>query len=501
PYSSPLSYLRLVDWINLAQRNTSLGKLKIIINTPTKFLIELKTQDLSEASPILRENLDWLFQIGNSSINQISLNLNNYSFKDIAKIVSNISSSLGCKWSNDSEICELFAQIVEQSCNSFDTLRLFCLESRDLEVNDKKLLDLAERYLERSLELFQEIQDLDSNIKVFLIAVIIGEIFVQLSKDYMYYSKISFDELCQYLGITNLLLEQSKSQNLLYWLNFDLNNNLDTQSFPRFRHPDIRAAFDIWSLSENGKKMISEIISSSVFLKVFTNSKITAIMRWESIYLLCRLGHFLNNEICEYVDEKWFRLSKTAFDYRNTLWAITDNFIYIKDSLFEKYAVAALKRIQNEEHSLRRNFIWEIMNNWSYMNEEIRYFVLKLNCQENRKDEKIILKPQMSEHHFIAFLGASLCNYRTINKLANDNKSQASKDCLDFINTFVSELSKSNNIDKAQYKGHEDDGIFNDRGAMYPGREVLQRVRKIGLEYGGLEENLQIVKNIDAALS
>ncbi|WP_230968592.1 hypothetical protein [Nostoc sp. WHI] len=115
-----------------------------------------------------------MLQATNSSLTRISLNINDYSFKDLTTIVSNISASLGCKWSNDPDICELFAQIVEQSCNSFDTLRLFCLESRDMEVNDKKLLDLADSYLERSLELFQEIQELDQDIKFLLIAVIIG---------------------------------------------------------------------------------------------------------------------------------------------------------------------------------------------------------------------------------------------------------------------------------------------------------------------------------------
>jgi len=493
---SPLSYLRVSDWINLARAHTSLGRVKVIINTPTRFLNELEKTPSEELTPILRENIEFLLERRKYPIAIESLDLKDYSKRDLSLIVSNVSSGLESNWAGEQDVCELLATIISDSCSSFETLRLFCLESSKLVPISDEFIESASHYLERSSELTRRIEDADSQIQFFIMAVVVGEAFVQLSRDYLY-SKISFLELCEHLKIPNLLLEDDYLQELFYWINFEFSQNNQIESFPKFRHPDLRAEVETFLTVSAGKRMMSAIISKSAFLDVFSHSQdVTSIMRWESIYFVCRFAGFLDEDICQYIDDYWLRISKAAFDYQNTLWAISDNWLYVKETLFEPRALAALQRIQNEKHSLRRSFIWEIMNNWAYMNEKIRMIILELNGQEKRGT----LEPKMIDEHLLSFLGAALSNYRTVSDLAINYESEVSRQCLDFINEFIRQLSDNKNIDTPRYKSYEDDRVFGDRGVSFPGRDVLARICQIGLDSGGLDESFQIVRNIYNAI-
>jgi hypothetical protein len=489
---SPLSYLRVSDWINLAKSHTSLGRLKVIINTPTRFLNELEKIPYEELSPVLRDNLEFLRNPRKNSIAVESLDLKDYSKSDLSLIVSNVSSELGSNWAGEKDVCELLATIISDSCSSFETLRLFCLESSKLVPTSDEFIESASHYLERSSELTRRIEDADSQIQSFIMAVVVGEAFEQLSRDYLY-SKIYFSELCKHLKIPNLLLEDDYFQELSYWINFEFSQNNQTEGFPKFRHPDLRAEVETFLTVSAGKRMLSDIIANSAFLDVFSNSLDPLnIMRWESIYFVCRFAGFLDENICQHIYDNWLRISQAAFDYQNTLWAISDNWLYIKETLFESRAIAALQRIQHEKYSLRRSYIWEIMNNWAYMNEKIRMTILELNGQEKHG----ILGPKVKDEHLLSFLGAALSNYKTVSDLARNCESEASRQCLDFINEFIRQLSESKNTDTPKYKSYEDDRVFGDRGASFSGKDVLTKICQIGLDSGGLDENFQIVRNI-----
>ena len=495
---SPLSYLRVSDWIKLARSHDSLGRIKIIINTPTRFLEELKTIPSEDFTPILRENIEFLLYQKSDFITIESLDLKDYNKIDLSLIVSNVSTELGAKWSKEQEICEFLADIISDSCSSFETLRLFCLESSNLDPISEvdEFVENTVRYLEHSSRLTRRIEDADLQTQLFIIAIVVGEAFEQLSRDYLY-SEISFSQLCEYLKIPNLLLEDCCIQELSYWINFEFSQNNQIDNFPKFRHPDLRAEVETFLTVSTGKNMMSQIIASSAYLNVFFHSEDKSnIMRWESIYFICRFSSFLDNTICQYIDERWFTTNKAAFDYQNTLWAISDNWSYIRETLFEPYALRALQRIQREQHSLRRIFIWEIMNNWAYMNEKIRNLILELNGEEKRG----ALEPKIKDDHLLSFLGAVLSNYRTVSDLATNYDSEASKMCLDFINEFIRQLSDIKNINTPKYKSYEDDRVFGDRGVSFTGRDVLVRIRKLGLDSGGLDNNSQIVSNINNAI-
>jgi hypothetical protein len=493
---SPLSYLRVSDWINLARSHTSLGRIKVIINTPTRFFNELKRISSEEFTPVLHENIKFLLEHKKNSIAVESLDLKDYSKEDLSLIISSVSSGLGGNWAEQEDVCELLATIISDSCSSFETLRLFCLESSKLLPMSDEFVENVSYYLENSSELTRRIEDTDSQVQSFIMAVVVGEAFEQLSRDYLY-SKVSFSELCEHLKIPNLLLEDDYFKELSYWINFEFTQNNQNENFPQFRHPDLRAEVETFLTVSSGKKMMSDIIANSVFMDIFSCSQnASSIMRWESIYFVCRFASFLDEHSCQYIDANWLRISKAAFDYQNTLWAISDNWLYVKDTLFEPRAIATLQRIQNENHSLRRSFIWEIMNNWAHLNEKVRMIILKLNGQEKRG----ILEPKVIDEHLLSFLGAALSNYRTVSDLAINYESESSRQCLDFVNEFIRQLSDSKNINTPKYKSYEDDRVFSDRGGIFPGRDVLAKICQLGLDSGGLDESFQIVPNIYNAI-
>lgn len=178
PHSSPLSYLRILDWVKLSQRDTSLGNVKIILNTPTIFWDSANILRDENTSPILRENLEWLLSSSSKRVTIQKLSLKDYASEELVLVVKNVGLSLHCKWAQDVDICSLIAESIKEGCDSFDTLRLFCLDTRD-SVNEDKILDSAERYFEKSLELKHEIDSLDEDLQVFLVMVYIGEAFEQ----------------------------------------------------------------------------------------------------------------------------------------------------------------------------------------------------------------------------------------------------------------------------------------------------------------------------------
>jgi hypothetical protein len=497
PYSSPLSYLRILDWVKLSEKNTSLGSIKIIINTPTIFWDEAqKILEDDNTSPILKENIEWIIDESNKQVNIQKLSLSDYTSSELIDVVKNVATSLNCQWIKEPLICDLVAESIVENCDSFDTLRLFCLETQDL-LDEGEILNSAEKYFEKSSELNYEINSLSEEFQVFLITVYLSEAFEQLSRDYLY-SKFDFKSFCVHLkvdGIISRLTEDKKSRKKLdYWINFDSQGS--NNNFPKFRHPDRRSSLENFVRENKGNQIASKILSNSDFVFCFSQ-EIKSIMRWESIYFICYFAYLLDQELCQYIHDNWFSLSKTEFDFNQTLWAISDNWHSIKGSFLEEFSIRAMKRIQNDFPSSRRNFMWEVLNNWTYMPEDIRYLVVKLNGEERGGT----LQSKISSYHSLSFLGAVISNYQTLFSYLNRANSEATRLCIDFTNEFIFEISKEKNLITSQYKSFNDDRIFENQGVFYNGRDVLLKIRKLGLNQGGLTEKSQIIKNIDSALS
>ena len=499
PHSSPLSYLRISDWIKLADKDTSLGSIKIIVNTPTKFwnaAIEALTD--RTLSPIFKENIEWIRNASNNRSTIQKLSLKDYCPEDLVSVIKNAGLSFNCKWADNLEICDLISGSIQESCDSFDTLRLFCLATKN-STNEDYLVESAEKYFEKSIELGCQISNLEDRLRRFLIVVYIGEAFEQLSRDYLY-SKSNFSGLCKHLRMSpdflDFIVREDTLSELNYWVSFDSDFAENRSSFPRFRHPDIRTSVEVFVREAKGKETVSNLILNSDFVACFSEST-ASIMRWESIYVLCYFAFFLDQQTCQLIHDEWLSVRKTEFDYSHTLWSISDNWISIKDSSLEAFAIVVLQRICREFHSSRRDYIWEIVNNWAHMPEKLRLSVLWLNASE----EKVNLKPIVVDWHLISFLGAVFCNYQTISSFASLSNSKATKLCLDFVNDLVREISQAKNLKTPQYKSYEDDRVFNNRGANYSGREVLLRVSKLGLDFGGVTEKEQIIRNINLSLS
>jgi hypothetical protein len=499
PHSSPLSYLRISDWVKLSQKDTSLGSIKIILNTPTQFWEAVQNLKDESISPILKENLEWILHPSNSQVSIQKLSLKDYLPEEVMLVGKNVAASLNCKWLRKPEICELLADSIAASCDSFDTLRLFCLETQD-SVDEEKILNSAEKYFEKSSELNYKINNLEEDLQVVLVIVYLSEVFEQLSRDYLY-SKSNFNKFCDHLKVGSIVskinLQEKLRKELDYWISFESSADDGNARFPKFRHPDIRASLEVFVREENGNKLASSLLANSDFVHCFSQ-RTPSIMRWESIYLLCYFAHLLDQETCQSIHDKWFSLPKTEFDFEQTLWAISDNWINIKNSCLEGFSIGALKRIQNDFPSSRRKFIWEILNNWTAMPEDIRELVIRLNGEDKGKEKEITSKVMPA--HLISFLGAVLCNYQTLTSHLNKVDSKSTRMCLDFANDFIKELSRVKNLEVAQYTSFEDDRVFENRGVNYSGREVLLRIRKMGVDYGGLAEDEQMVRNIDAVV-
>jgi hypothetical protein len=497
PYNSPLAYLRISDWVKLAREHTSLGAVKVIISTPSNFWDAVKNIKDDELPPIFRENLAWILDISNNQVTIQELTLNDYSQEDLELVVENVAKSLHCKWLRIPDICSLLAGSISETCKSFDILKLFCLETQN-STDEDEILNAAEKYFEKSPELSYKINDLTEELKVFLVTVYLSEAFEELSKDYIY-TRSSFKDFCNYLKvfstISSIISDEKLRKELDYWVNFESEANTALESFPKFRHPDIRAAIEIFVRQENGKNIAVKLLKASDFTRCFTE-EVQAVMRWESTYVLCHCAHLLDQEICETINDEWFLKSKAEFDFNHTLWALSDNWLNIKGSFLESFAIGALKRIQHDFPASRRNFIWEVLNNWTYMPEDIRYLVIKLNAEE--RAGKITSK--ISDYHLISFLGGVFCNYRTLTAYLDKVDSESTRLCLDFANNFVQEISKEKNFKTPQYKPFEDDRVFSNRGATYSGKDILVKLRKIGLDYGGLKESEQLIRNIEAVL-
>lgn len=376
--------------------------------------------------------------------------------------------------------------------DSFDRLRLLLRSMKDEEDIDR-LLDAIHRHAEMSQESVDVIKSLPMEVQNILIMTFLGESFVQMAKDYLCLIP-NFHEFCHFFGIDDIPRLIEGFSEIDYWIVYDRNQ------FPKFCHPDIRWHVETFVHEENVRERIEVMILDSQFINCFINMN-GSIARWQSMYFLCHFSKFLCSKSCDIINKHWLTIPSTEFDYKQTLWAISDNWQEIQDSPFESFAVSALKRIQHEHYEGRRDFIWEIVNNWEFMPEDIRMLVIDLNSEKKSSKQssngeiRETIKFQKNDHHFISFLASIMSRYSAIEKYYESHRdSKSTEFCLEFVNEAISMLEKD--VLDFKFLSHGDDRVFNNI-KKYNGLDVLKKIKMESIKSGGLKESDQTTKNID----
>ncbi|MDP9315479.1 MAG: hypothetical protein M3R24_32235 [Chloroflexota bacterium] len=482
---NPLMFLRIEEWCKIASYPQTLGDIKVIITSPSTFL-EQGYKTLAQnavTNPISRANLALLKQEY-----QVQIDVDMYNKDQLLNIVTYSASHHNCSWSGKLEYAEIVADTLIDNRLSFDALHVLCRNYEAL--SDDQFLEGIYK-ISRSLDIEEEIRSLSNSSKVRLCAAYVGEALIELYREFMFQSKVSFEDL--YLASeqeTVLQLEEINSLN--DWLLEDRVATMNLSYFPVFSHPEVR--FVVGKLAETEMRPIVRNIVANV-CGLSEEYEGTTLARWEAIHLLCRMAPFIAPDQVQIIhDTHFFRSDINGGDPRNILWAILGSWHYIENSTLDRSARGFLKSLPYNFKSYIRAFIWEATENWTYLNQEIRYLLITFSGRGGSLHD---IEANFDTHNTIAFLAAGVSHYGIIQDCARAG-CPVSEKYIEFISSLIVQISKSSK--KNMFTSRTGDGLFDAPGSQYGSEDVLKGLKNLGLRRGTLDNVHPLVKQINDLL-
>jgi hypothetical protein len=472
---NPLMYLRIFEWLDLASCPHCLGSLRVLVTTPTSFLKEGRASllDNGKTNPTAKGNLRLL-----DESNWVLLDVPNYESTQLQSIIRTVAKNHACNWADMLDYCDIVADTLRRECLSFDALHVLC---RDLkQASEDKFLD-AVCELAASASVQQEIAQADSAEQTQLCAAYVGEALIELYRDFGFQTPLSFKHICQTADIDLSVYFGETSESLSEWLLTDRVSTQNLSHFPVYAHPEVRAAVGV--LAET--KMAPTIHQILVNLGGISNNYPgIALARWEATHLVCRLACFLDESDVRFVNTEFFqRAQARGGDPRNVLWAIIGNWHFIRGTLLEKCALGFIKTLPNNFKSLIRNYIWEAVQNWTLICNELRLQVLLLTSTGTGISE---LRPNFDDRNTLTFMAAGASHYGAIQECARYG-CEISEKYLDFMNIFVNQIARDTK--RGFFPSRRGDGLFDSPGSQFSAKEVLQKLLDLGFRSGSFSDS------------
>jgi len=481
----PLALLRIAEWLNLASDPLTLGNIKVIITSPDVFLEQGRKAMLESAvsSKVSRENLSLL-----DGKNQVKIDVDMYSSKQIQKIVQYTAEHNHCNWSYKFDSVELVAEVLKIDRLGFDALRFFCREHKMSSESD--LLDQICN-LTKSANIQDKIQGLTFKAKVMLCAAYIGETLIEFYREFMFFTKLSFLDICA-ASEQEILMETGDVASLDDWLIEDGVATFNLSSLPVFSHPEIR--FAVGNLVEGEMySILQTLLGNLTGLSVEYKGKTLA--RWEAVHLICRFANFVTPEQAQFIHDHYFYRSEVGGgDPRNILWAILGNWKYIEQTNLDKSVRGFLKSLTSNFREHIRLFIQEATGNWIDLDQEIRSFVLSLSGRGDSLDK---MEPTFNPHNTVSFLVSGVTNYSIIQDCARAG-CKVSEKYIEFISALTVQIAQGQR--KNFYTSRMGDELFNSPGSQYGSEEILKRLVSLGRRRGTLDDEHPLVLQINKLL-
>lgn len=473
---NPLMYLRLSDWLRVADQSHALGSLKVIVTSPLVFIDEARAALANNAriNPIAAANMFLL-----DSKTTITLDIPHYEPKQVSRIVRSVARYHNCSWSVNETRCDLVADALLSEGCGFDALHVLC---RDMKVSADD--DFITRVIEvtSSADIVDSVRDSNPSVRLQLCAALIGESLIEFYREFCFQTTLHFRDVLGAVSGCARSTQQSAGSpgNLSEWLLTDRVSTLNLVDFPVFSHPEVRHAASVLCESDS-RDLLRSGVSNLCGLSESYSGVVLA--RWEATHLLCRMAHVLNEVEAVHIGTEHFskRLASGG-DPRNILWAILGNWAYIANAPLLKPAYGFLKTIPHNYRYLNRTFIWEATENWTQIDSTIKTLVLEQTAQKSESGE---WKPLFNDYTTLAFLGAGVAHYGVLQESVRA-ECEASERYLEFMNIFISQLKKTGSQSFTSRKG---DGLFELPGSRYSADDVCQALHDLGLRSGSLTIN------------
>jgi hypothetical protein len=388
------------------------------------------------------------------------------------------------------DYCEMVADTLRRESLSFDALHVLC---RDLKQASEDDFLNAVCELAASASVQQEIEKAQPTEKTQLCAAYVGEALVELYRDFGFQTPLSFEHICQTAVVDSSVHVGETSKPLSEWLLADRVSTQNLSHFPVYAHPEVRAAVEV--LAET--KMAPTVHQILLNLGGISNdySGVT-LARWEATHLACRLACFLDESDASFVNMEFFqRAQARGGDPRNVLWAIIGNWHFIRSTLLEKCALGFIKTLPHNFKPLIRCYIWEAVQNWTHICNELRLQVLFLTGSGNEISE---LRPNFDDKNTLTFMAAGVSHYGAIQECARYG-CEISEKYLEFMNVFVHQIAKDTK--KGYFASRRGDGLFDSPGSQFSANQVLQKLLDVGFRSGSLSDSHPFTSHVKSLQS
>jgi hypothetical protein len=464
-----LTFLRLKTWIDSSKKSQFLGQLRIIITTPSEFLVRAKEYLLeqAESNPIARDGFSMLCEGL-----EVQIEPQLYSKAQLNSIVANAAKFHGCHWTNNQTYCALLADLILKESLSFDSVHVFCQQTKD-ENDDDFLKNLGQ--LSHTPSLSHELSKLTRDQQIQLAATLVGECLNEFYQDYAFQSQITHLDLVRLGGsLTENAYEPSP------WFIDNPERAIRTLKFPVFLHPEIRETVSIAAesfLRTDLQKIVLGLCGLSETIG-------PSLARWEAVHVALRFASALPVEKMQLLYSDLME-RKLAFggDPRNVLWAIIENASYLRGTMTESIAIAFVKQIRNNYRTLSRPLIWEATANWMVLPAEIKLEVLKYVSNTPTAEK---FHPVMNDENGFAFLAAGVCHYSLLQGCARAGD-EIAETYINFLGELVGVIGKDKR--ELNYSSKRGDGLFDDPGSRFSAYAILERLLYKGLQSGGIVES------------
>ncbi len=482
--NNPLMYLRIGDWLKSSLDTHTLGELKIIITTPDNFL--------KQGQEILNEN-SWANHIARNNLSVLDeqyrhqVDISQYTKQQIAKIVGRSATHHRCNWAQKPVRVEMVAEELQNKRLGFNALHILCREFKN--VSEDEFIEGVIR-VTRSVDITNEIKKSPLSAKTHLCAAFVGEALIEFYREFEFHTRLSYQDLCQ-ASLHSYTLTLQEELMLSDWLLEDSVSTMRLSNFSVFSHPEVR--FAVESLSKSETNVIVQTIVENI-VGLSSDYEEVKLMRWEACHLICRMAAYISKEKIQFVhDEIFSRSELRGGDPRNIIWAILGNWSYIEGTQLE---AATLGFLRSLPHNLKLHlplFIWEATENWAFLNDELKFLVLKLSGNGDTIEE---LTPTIREDSMIAFLAAGVTQYTVLQENARTGCIISEK-YIEFISEIVTMVA---NNKRKYFSARVGDGLFKTPGVRYSGNDILKQLSVLGRKKGTLNESLPLAIQIDSLL-
>ena len=439
-------------WLELNQRVGSLGRLNIILSTPTEYLETILNDD--SLSPLAIENRQ-LFH----NVNRLTWSLDDYDVEELNNVVKATALACDCSWANRPEIIELVSEYLSESMGTFLGLRSFCKTTRRL--SDEEILNRLVS-IEFLSDLHAELLSSSDELKRFLCLVLINERRASIQSEYGRIDDVSFGALCDLINTAPM------PQGAEVWVGEDTVIQY-SHCGPTFRHPDLLATVRDW-VEDVGRPIFLNILDTIIF-----SNAPNVIPKLEAPHVICGFAQLVDDKITHKTHNFIFMENQQNLDVRNMIWSVVNNWQNIFNSELERAALGFLRVVSNNYKQYIRILLSELLDNWQDLSSKPRELTVGL------------IHEKWDEHNGTTFLSGFIRNHKTVQVSAQLGCSN-SQQIMDRGQRYLKILKDRRK--QTVFQSRVADQLFEQPGVKFSGQAVLEELRNVLRNSGTSDDHL-----------